>query len=61
MAAADGIHVVVMLKRILPRQRSFGEVSNEVWRDVSEDAKRKVRNSNLKYLRTKADIQVAAP
>ncbi len=58
---ADGIHVVVMIKRVPPAQRGFAEVSNEVWRDVSEEAKRKVRANNLHYLRSKADIQVAAP
>lgn len=61
VAAADGIHVVVMIKRVAPAQRGFAEVSNEVWRDVSEEAKRKVRLNNLQYLRSKADIQVAAP
>jgi parvulin-like peptidyl-prolyl isomerase len=61
VTTADGVHVVVMVKRVAPAQRSFADVSNEVWRDVSEDAKRKVRENNLKYLRSKADIQVAAP
>jgi parvulin-like peptidyl-prolyl isomerase len=59
IAAADGIHVVVMVKRTPPAQRSFADVSNEVWRDVTEDAKRTVRKNNLSYLRSKADIQVA--
>ena len=59
--AADGVHMVVMVKRVPPAQRSFADVSNEVWRDVTEDAKRKVRENNLRYLRSKADIQVAAP
>lgn len=61
VVAADGVHIVVMVKRIPPAQRSFAETSNEVWRDVTEDAKRRVRENNLKYLRTKADIQVAVP
>ena len=61
VAAADGLHVVVMVKRVAPEQRSFAQVSNEVWRDVSEEAKRRVRANNLRYLRSKADIQVAAP
>jgi parvulin-like peptidyl-prolyl isomerase len=59
--AADGLHIVVMVRRVAPVQRGFAEVSNEVWRDVSEDAKRRVRANNLRYLRSKADIQVAAP
>ncbi len=61
VSAADGIHIVVMVKRVAPEQRGFAEVSNEVWRDVSEEAKRKVRLNNLQYLRSKADVQVAAP
>jgi parvulin-like peptidyl-prolyl isomerase len=61
VTAADGVHVVVMVKRVAPAQRSFADVSNEVWRDVTEDAKRRVRANNLHYLRSKADIQVAAP
>jgi parvulin-like peptidyl-prolyl isomerase len=61
VATADAVHVVVMVKRTPPAQRAFADVSNEVWRDVTEDAKRKVRENNLRYLRTKADIQVAAP
>lgn len=61
VVAADGVHVVVMGKRVPPAQRDFAEVSNEVWRDVTEDAKRTVRANNLRYLRSKADIQVAAP
>ncbi|HTY95258.1 MAG TPA: peptidyl-prolyl cis-trans isomerase [Steroidobacteraceae bacterium] len=59
--AADGVHVVVMVRRVAPAQRSFAEVSNEVWRDVTEEAKRRVRANNLRYLRSKADIQVASP
>lgn len=57
--AADGTHIVVMVKRILPVQREFAEVSNEVWRDISEDAKHRVAAANLHYLRSKADIQLA--
>ncbi len=61
VVTGDGVHVVVMIKRVPPAQRSFADAGNEVWRDVTEDAKRKVRENNLKYLRSKADIQVAAP
>ena len=59
--APDGIHVIVMLKRVFPAQRPFAEVSNEVWRDLSEDAKHRVREANLRYLRSRADILVAPP
>ena len=56
---SDGVHVVVMVKRVPPAQRGFAEVANEVWRDVSDDAKRRVRAANLEYLRSKADIELA--
>jgi len=61
VAASDGWHVVVMVKRVFPAQRPFADVSNEVWRDLSEDAKRRVRDANLRYLRGRADILVAPP
>lgn len=55
----DGVHVVVMLKRDPPRQRSFDEVRNEVWTDLKKDAQDQVRAANLKYLASKADIRIA--
>ena len=55
---ADGVHLVLMVKRVPPSQRPFAEVTNEVWRDVSDDAKRRVRAATLKYLRSRADIQI---
>ncbi|MGC1458969.1 MAG: peptidyl-prolyl cis-trans isomerase [Steroidobacteraceae bacterium] len=61
VVAADGVHVVVMGTRKPPAQRSFLEVSSEVWRDVTDDAKHTVSTNNLRYLRSKNDIQVAAP
>jgi parvulin-like peptidyl-prolyl isomerase len=57
--APDGVHVVVMLKRDPPRQRGFAEVSNEVWTDLKKEAQDQVRNGNLKYLASKADIKIA--
>jgi parvulin-like peptidyl-prolyl isomerase len=59
VVAPDGVHVVVMVKRVLPAQRAFADVANEVWRDLSDDARRRVRTANLEYLRSKADIQLA--
>jgi len=59
VAAADGPHVVVMVKRVPPMQRAFADVSNEVWRDITDDAKRRVRQATLRYLRSRADIQLA--
>ncbi len=61
ISTADGVHVVVMVKRVPPQQRSFAEASNEVWRDVTEDAKRRVRAASLRYLRSRSEILVASP
>ena len=61
IATADGVHVVVMVRRVPPQQRSFSESSNEVWRDVTEDAKRRVRAASLRYLRSRSEILVASP
>lgn len=59
IVTADGVHVVVMLKRDPPRQRDFAEVSNEVWTDLKKEAQDQVRKGNLKYLAGKADIRIA--
>jgi parvulin-like peptidyl-prolyl isomerase len=56
---ADGVHVVVMLKREPPHQRAFADVANEVWTDLKKDAQDQVRAGNLRYLASKADIRVA--
>jgi len=61
IVTADGVHVVVMVRRVPPQQRSFSESSNEVWRDVTEDAKRRVRAASLRYLRSRSEILVASP
>jgi hypothetical protein len=59
IVVADGVHVVVMLKRDPPRQRPFDEVANDVWTDLKKDAQDQVRKANLKYLAGKADIRIA--
>jgi parvulin-like peptidyl-prolyl isomerase len=61
IVAADGIHLVVMLKRDPPRQREYAEVSNEVWTDLKKEAQEQVREGNLRYLKSKADIRIAEP
>jgi len=61
VAAADGMHVVVMIKRDPPRQRDYDEVRNEVWTDLKKEAQDTVRAGNLKYLAGKATIMIAEP
>ncbi|MEP7246553.1 MAG: peptidyl-prolyl cis-trans isomerase [Gammaproteobacteria bacterium] len=57
VVAADGVHIVAMIKRQPPRQREFAEVSNEVWADLKKDAQQQVRAANLRYLENKANIK----
>ncbi len=57
--AADGLHIVVMVKREPPRQREFAEVSNEAWADLKKEAQQQVRAANLRYFKSKADIKSA--
>lgn len=59
IVSKHGTHIVVMLKREPPRQREFPEVSNEVWTDLKKDAQDQIRTANLKYLASKADIEIA--
>jgi peptidyl-prolyl cis-trans isomerase D len=59
ITASDGTHVLVMVKRVAPAVRPFAEVADQVWRDVGEDSKKKVRDANMQYLRSKADIELA--
>ncbi|HEV7716131.1 MAG TPA: peptidyl-prolyl cis-trans isomerase [Steroidobacteraceae bacterium] len=59
IAAADGVHLVVMVKREPPEQRQFKDVSNEVWADIKKEAQEKVRLANVAYLKSKADIKTA--
>jgi parvulin-like peptidyl-prolyl isomerase len=60
VAESDGVHLIVMIKHRFPVQQTFEEAGNQVWTDVKKEAQAKVRSANLTYLRSRADIVLAA-
>jgi parvulin-like peptidyl-prolyl isomerase len=58
-AAADGVHIVVMVKREPPYQPPFAEVSNEVWADLKKEAQDQARADHLRDLAARAEIRIA--
>jgi hypothetical protein len=53
---SDGAHVVVMLEHRMPVQESYATAADEVWKDYKNDAQSRVRDANVRYLRSRADI-----
>jgi parvulin-like peptidyl-prolyl isomerase len=56
---SDGVHLVLMLKHVLPVPQTYEEAANRVWTDLKNESEAKVRAANLAYLRSRADIVVA--
>ncbi len=56
----DGIHVILMVRRIPSVKLDYAKAENNVWNDYKREARDKVEAANLKYLRGRADI-VTAP
>jgi parvulin-like peptidyl-prolyl isomerase len=52
----DGIHVVVMLEHRMPIQQDYAAAADRVWSDYKNDAQAQVREAELRYLRSRADI-----
>ena len=61
VAAKDGWHVLVMLRRVPPLQRSFEDARSQVYSDYKDDLIARLRDGEYRYLRSKADILVASP
>jgi parvulin-like peptidyl-prolyl isomerase len=59
VAESDGVHLVLMVKHILPVPQTYEEAANRVWTDLKNESEAKVRAANLAYLRSRADIVVA--
>ena len=59
--APDGWHVLVMMHRVAPRQRSFEDARSQVYSDYKDDLIARLRDGEYRYLRSKADILVASP
>lgn len=56
---SDGVHLIAMIKRRYAVPLTYEQASSRVWNDVKLAAEAKVRNANLEYLRSRADIVVA--
>jgi parvulin-like peptidyl-prolyl isomerase len=55
----DGIHVLVVTKRIASVKLDFAKAQDEVWQDFKKDARDTNERANLKYLKSRADIALA--
>ena len=59
VAAADGLHVVVMIEHKPSVSQPFQVVSDRVWSDYKKAAQEQVLRSNVEFLRGRADIQLS--
>ena len=55
----DGIHVVVLTKRIAEVKLDFAKAQDNVWQDFKKDAREQNERANLKYLKSRAEIELA--
>ena len=55
----DGLHVVLVTKRIASVKLDFAKAQDEVWQDYKKDARDSNERANLKYLKSRADIVLA--
>jgi hypothetical protein len=56
---SDGAHVVVMVEHRPSQPQDYGAVADRVWSDYRADAMQQVREANLRYLRSRADIRLS--
>jgi parvulin-like peptidyl-prolyl isomerase len=56
---SDGTHVVVMLEHRMPVQQDYAAAADKVWTDYKIDAQTRVREANVRYLRSRADIMLS--
>lgn len=56
----DGVHVVVMLEHRMPVQQDYAAAADKVWNDFKNDAQAQVREAEVRYLRSRADILLSA-
>ncbi len=55
----DGLHVVVVKKRVASVKLDFAKAQDEVWQDYKKEARETNERANLKYLKSRADIVLA--
>ena len=53
---SDGVHVVVMVEHRMPVQEDYAAAADKVWNDFKNDAQAQVREAEVRYLRSRADI-----
>jgi parvulin-like peptidyl-prolyl isomerase len=53
---SDGAHVVVMIEHRLPVRKDYAAAADQVWTDYKNEAQARVREANVRYLRSRADI-----
>jgi parvulin-like peptidyl-prolyl isomerase len=53
---SDGVHVVLMLEHRLPVQEDYAAAADKVWTDYKNGAQEQVRDAEVRYLRSRADI-----
>ena len=58
VADKDGVHVMVVGKRIPSVQLTFDQASNQVFTDFKKDAQDAVQAANIRYLKSKAEIML---
>jgi parvulin-like peptidyl-prolyl isomerase len=56
IAQSDGIHVLVMLEHRMPVAEAFATAADKVWNDYKNAAQTRVRDADVRYLRSRADI-----
>jgi parvulin-like peptidyl-prolyl isomerase len=57
---SDGVHVVVVLEHRMPVQEDYATVADQVWTDFKNEAQSRVRDAELRYLRSRADILLSS-
>jgi parvulin-like peptidyl-prolyl isomerase len=55
----DGIHIVLLTKRIPSVKLDYAKAADNVWQDYKKEKRENVEGRNLKYLKGRADIELA--
>jgi parvulin-like peptidyl-prolyl isomerase len=59
VAAADGVHVVVMIEHHASEPQAYEAVADRVWADYKKEAQDRVLRSSVNFLRGRADVQLS--
>ena len=55
----DGIHIVLLTKRIASVKLDYAKAADNVWQDYKRDMRDQLERANLKYLEGRAEIELA--